>query len=212
FLAEGPTVFGDISNLFDRQVGRLSRLEQFLLTWLAIEREPVDVRILAADLGPEVPRGELVEAVEALGRRSPLERAGDSSTRRRVVLGYASERRIQAVAAEIGAGVGTRLAGARLRTHALVKATAKDYVRRSQERLLVQPLLERLVRGDGSPEAAERRLQALRGEWRGRAGGGRGCGPGHGGDPPGLLRGGPQGEGHPRPGPVGGVAAGGGGA
>ncbi len=46
-------------------------------------------------------------------------------------------------------------------SHALLKAQAKDYVRRSQERLIAQPLLERLRGSLGGAEAVEQRLLAL---------------------------------------------------
>src|SRR5262249_19026838 len=64
-------------------------------------------------------------------------------------------------------------------------ATAKDYVRRSQERLIAQPLLEQLRSRLGGAEAVERRLLALLGARRGLGGGGQGYGPGDVGN---LLR------------------------
>jgi hypothetical protein len=48
--------------------------ERALFYWLAVEREPVGLAGLVADLGPGVARGEALEALEALGRRSLLER------------------------------------------------------------------------------------------------------------------------------------------
>ena len=74
FLAQDAAVFGGIRQLLDGQVERLSTLERTIGTWLAVEREPVGFAELVADLGPGVARGEVVEAVEALLRRSLLER------------------------------------------------------------------------------------------------------------------------------------------
>src|SRR5205823_3271015 len=45
-------VFGGLRRLLDEQVARLSPLSQSLLSWLAIEREPVEVTALAADVAP----------------------------------------------------------------------------------------------------------------------------------------------------------------
>ena len=57
-----------------------------------------------------------------------------------VVLEYVTERLVEAAAGEVARG----RAGAAGRASALIKATAKDYVRRSQERLIGAPILEHL--------------------------------------------------------------------
>jgi hypothetical protein len=56
-----------------------------------------------------------------------------------VVLEYVSERLVAALVQEIVAGQPVLL-----RSHAVVQATTKDYVRQSQERSRQQPLLEQL--------------------------------------------------------------------
>src|SRR3954452_6961314 len=65
FLAAGEAVFGDIRRLLDAQLARLSAAEWTMLDWLAVEREPVAFGTLVADLGPAVPRGAALEALEA---------------------------------------------------------------------------------------------------------------------------------------------------
>jgi hypothetical protein len=55
FLAQDVAVFGGIRQLLEEQVARLSALEQAILLWLAVEREPVGFAELVADLGPAVP-------------------------------------------------------------------------------------------------------------------------------------------------------------
>src|SRR5205085_511833 len=115
---------------------RLSPLEQSLLYWLAVEREPVGVATLRADLAPGSGSGAVLEALEALGRRSLLERGaqGGTHTLQPVVLEYVGERLVASLAQEIVAGQPVLL-----RSHAVLQATAKDYVRQSQERLLARP-------------------------------------------------------------------------
>ena len=175
FLAQDTTIFGGIRQLLDGQVERLSSLERAIGIWLAVEREPVGFAELVADLGSGVARGEVVEAVEALLRRSLLERGGDGTfTLQPVVLEYVTGRLVAALAEEILAG-----APALLASHALLKAVAKDYVRRSQERLIVEPLLTRLSASLGATDAVERPLLALLGTWRGRSGAEQGYGPGN---------------------------------
>jgi len=99
FLAQETAVFGGIRQLLDEQVTRLSAPEQTILTALAVAREPVGFAALVADLGPGAPRGEAVEAVEALRRRSLLEwGAGGTFTVQPVVLEYVTTRLVEAVA------------------------------------------------------------------------------------------------------------------
>jgi hypothetical protein len=73
FLAQGVAVFGEIRQLLDEQVARLSAPEHAVLPRLAAERTPVGVTVLVRDLRPMVGHAAVVEAVEALARRSLLE-------------------------------------------------------------------------------------------------------------------------------------------
>ena len=101
-----------------------------------------------------------------------MERA--THTLQPVVLEYVSERLVAALVQEIVAGQPLLLV-----SHAVVQATSKDYVRRSQERLVAQPLLERLVAACGSAAGAERRFVELVQGWRGRPHAEQGYGPGN---------------------------------
>ena len=116
--AGGERCSASIRQLLDEQVARLSALERAVLTWLAVEREPVGFAELVADLGPGVGAGAVVEAVEALRRRSLLEAGGRGTfTLQPVVLEYATARLVERVAQEILAGEPALLV-----SHALVKA------------------------------------------------------------------------------------------
>jgi WD40 repeat protein/transcriptional regulator with XRE-family HTH domain len=175
FLAEGEALSGDLRQLLDRQVGRLSALERSVLAWLAIEREPVGFADLAADLDP-VARGAALGAMEALRRRSLLERGGSGTTvtLQPVVLEHVTDRLIEDMCREI-AGEQPVL----LESHALVQASAKDYVRRSQERLIALPLLACLTSVAVDRTAVEGLLLALLDRWRGQPAGRQGYGPGN---------------------------------
>jgi transcriptional regulator with XRE-family HTH domain len=74
FLHEGELVFNGVRPVLRQQVGRLSPLEHLLLTWLAVLREWTQLDTLAQVLHPRALRAQLLEALEALGRRSLLER------------------------------------------------------------------------------------------------------------------------------------------
>jgi hypothetical protein len=141
FLEQGEVVFGGVRELLEQQFDRLSALEQSVLLWLAILREPVSLEELLAFLSTPRAAVQVLEALDGLGRRSLIERGqrAGSFTLQSVVLEYATGRLITEVASEIEQG---HLDG--LISYGLCQAQAKDYVRAIQERLLVVPLLSRL--------------------------------------------------------------------
>jgi WD40 repeat protein/transcriptional regulator with XRE-family HTH domain len=175
FLAQDVAVFGGIRQLLDTQLARLSRLELAVLNALAVEREAVGFTTLVADLGPGVTRAAAVEAVEAMLRRSLLEwGTGGTFTLQPVVLEYATSRLVATVAQEV-----LLAKPALLVQQTLLKASAKDYVRRCQELLIGQPLLEQLRSSLGSAAVVERQLLMLLGAWRGQPAAEQGYGPGN---------------------------------
>ncbi len=138
FLGVSTLIFGSISDLLDEQFARLSALEQSLLCWLAIAREPMTLDELLAVLSIPLPRFQMLEALDGLHRRSLIERGKrqGSFTLQSVVLEYVTSHLVAEGSREIKQG---RLQ--RLIEHGLSQAQASEYVRQSQERLLVVPLL-----------------------------------------------------------------------
>ena len=136
FLQEGELVFNGVRPVLRQQVGRLSALEHLLLTWLAVLREWTELPTLSHVLHPRVRRAQLLEALEALLRRSLVERAQQASFGlQSVVMEYLTEELGERLSEEIVLGDPQQL-----RRVALAQAQAKDYVREIQVRLLVQPL------------------------------------------------------------------------
>ena len=164
--AGSSSIFGGIRRLLAEQIERSSALEQKLLRLLAVEREPLTLTELMADLGPRVRRGAVLEAVEALRRRSLVERAETAGaaafTLQSVVLEYVTDRLVEDIGHEIARGQPLLLI-----EQPLIKAQAKDYVRQSQERLIGEPILQRLT-ADYGKDGAEQRLLALLEGWRDR--------------------------------------------
>jgi WD40 repeat protein/transcriptional regulator with XRE-family HTH domain len=177
FLRQGEPVFGGIRRMLDEQVDRLSNLEQSTLSWLAVERESIGFEDLVADLGPAVDRAAVLEAVAALRRRSLLigHRAQTHGlTLHAVVLEYVTDRLVEDASREIASDYPFLL----LR-QALFKATARDFVRRSQERFIGAPVLARLVAAYGDDVAVERRFIELLDAFRARSPVEQGYGPGN---------------------------------
>ena len=140
FLQEGELIFNGVRPLLRQQVGRLTPLEHLLLTWLAVLREWTPLDAFMQVLHPRVRRAQVLEALEALGRRSLLERGQRASfSLQSVVMEYLTDELGERLSEEIVLGTPQQL-----RSYALEQAQAKDYVRQTQVRLLVHPLLERL--------------------------------------------------------------------
>jgi WD40 repeat protein/transcriptional regulator with XRE-family HTH domain len=174
FLEQGEVVFGGVRELLGEQYARLSAVEQRVLLWLAILRDLVSLPELLAVLGASLPRSQVLDAVEALRRRSLIElgqRPG-GFTLQSVVLEYATAQLIAEVAREIEQG---RLF--RLIEHGLELATAKEYVRQAQERLIVAPLLAQLRSTYPERFDLEQRLLVLLDRLRARADSAQGYGP-----------------------------------
>jgi len=179
FLEEAgdSSVFGGIRQLLAEQVGRSSAPEQQVLRALAVARERIHLASMLAALGPLLGRGTVMEAVEALRRRSLLERveaAGQAAfTLQSVVLEYVTDRLVETVVEEIDSGQAALLV-----EQALIQAQARDYIRQTQERLIGRPILDRL-KAHGSRDETEQRLLDLLEGWRGRTASEQGYGPGN---------------------------------
>ncbi len=174
FLEQGEVIIGSVRELLDEQFARLSAVEQTVLLWLAILREPVTIEELLEVLGAPLPRVQMLEAVEALRRRSLLERGHrrGSFTLQSVVLEYATARLIAEGASEIEQG---RLA--RLIEHGLELAKAREYVRQTQQRLIVVPILALLRSSYPQRDALEQQLFSLLAHLRTQADYAQGYGP-----------------------------------
>jgi WD40 repeat protein/transcriptional regulator with XRE-family HTH domain len=162
FLREGELIFNGIRPVLRQQIRRLTPLEHVLLTWLAVLREWTPLEALSQAIHPRILRSKLLEALEALRRRSLLERGQQASfSLQSVVMEYLTDELSERLAEEIVLGDPQQL-----RQVALTQAQAKDYVRESQVRLLVQPLLERLRVGLGSNAQVEAHLLRLLAQFR----------------------------------------------
>src|SRR2546426_3832476 len=162
FLQEGELIFNGVRPVLRQQVGRLSALEHLLLTWLAVLREWTELPTLSQVLHPRVLRAQMLEALEALGRRSLLERGQQASfSLQSVVMEYLTDELGEQLREEI-----VRDDPQQLRRVALAQAQAKDYVREIQVRLLVQPLLERLRAELGANAQIEAHLLRLLAQFR----------------------------------------------
>lgn len=157
FIDEGIASFNGIRHLLQTQVERLSDQEQQVMNWLAINREPLTVEELQSDLVFPLSRSLLLETVESLQRRSLIERTQEGFTQQPVVMEYISDRIVSQVSLELGEP--TPPPKSWLGRYALLKATTKDYLRQSQQRVFLAPIGSIAIANLGSLSALTERLQ-----------------------------------------------------
>lgn len=110
--------------------------------WLAINREPVTMLELLDDIITLEKAPKLIETLESLMQRSLIEKARDATsdastfTLQNVVMEYITDRFIEQIITEINQGKFELF-----NTHAIIKATTSDYIRSSQIRLILNPIL-----------------------------------------------------------------------
>lgn len=143
FLQQETLVFGTIRNLIEQQFDRLSTAEKTVMYWLAINREPTSLAELRSDTFPAMSGQALIEVLESLEHYSLVEKQAARFSLQSMVMEYVIDQLIAQVYQEIEAGFPPQK---RLcKHHALMKATAKDYIRDLQARLILRPILERLL-------------------------------------------------------------------
>ena len=139
FLKHELMVFGEIRKLLDWHFKRLSAAEKNIMYWLALNREAVSVADLKQDLfSPRAVR-YLPETLDTLERQIPIEKSANRLTLQPVLIEYVTEKAIAQISQELESG-NLQL----FNRHALIKASAKDYVKDSQIRLILQPIIDRL--------------------------------------------------------------------
>ena len=148
FLQQDIAVFGDIRDILEEQFERLSDLEKSIMYWLAINCEPVSLSQLREDIISPIAPQKLLEALESLLRRCLMDKATPTLIERNaalftlqpVIMEYVTNRFVDQVCEEI---ITQNID--LFRCHALMKATAKDYVREAQVRLILKPVIEGLI-------------------------------------------------------------------
>ncbi|MEM9815174.1 MAG: NB-ARC domain-containing protein [Cyanobacteria bacterium P01_D01_bin.6] len=135
FLAEEGAAVEDVRTLLDQHLTRLAPLERSILFWLAINREPVGLDELMEDLLPPVTKREVRSALRGLSDRYLIESVGKQFTLQNVIMEFASDRFVERVVQELNTQHFNLF-----HTHALIKATAKNYVRETQIRLILKPI------------------------------------------------------------------------
>lgn len=167
FLHQNALVFGTIQQLIGQQFERLSAAEKIVMNWLAIYREPATFADLRSDIFPALAPQKLMETLEALEQRSLIEKVklisvepGKLQAQTTVrfslqpaVMEYVGDRLVEQISQELQQGIAaTPIQTCLLKSHALLKTEAKDYIRAAQIRFIVRPILDRLLLAIGNEE------------------------------------------------------------
>jgi WD40 repeat protein/transcriptional regulator with XRE-family HTH domain len=148
YLSQGLAVFEDIRDLLSRQFDRLSEAEQKTLSWFAIHREPVSIADIRENLVDPAAQQTVPNLINSLLRRSLIEKTDGLFFLQPVVMEYVTERFVQLLCIEFE----TQQLNI-WQTHPLLRVQAKDYIREIQTRLIMQPVMERLLSRFGSVAA-----------------------------------------------------------
>ncbi|WP_346293391.1 NB-ARC domain-containing protein [Sphaerothrix gracilis] len=143
FLEEEGAAVEDVRSLLDQHLTRLAPLERSILFWLAINREPVGLDELMEDLLPPVTKREVRSALRGLSDRYLIETVGKQFTLQNVIMEFSTDRFVERVSKELNTQQFLLF-----HTHAFVKATAKDYIRNNQIRLILIPISRQIKKAD----------------------------------------------------------------
>jgi WD40 repeat protein len=181
FLEVGRTAFADLNELLDWHLDRLTKAELELVSWLAIERTPVDLTVLRCNLVSLGSQEQVASTLQSLQRRIPLEKSSSGNFGLQPVLvERVTARLIDCIVAALGgaapdvfrqeaSGVtdssASPLQGMDVfNDFALVRATAQESISASQQRLILSPVLARLSAAYGPN--VKRLLLAVLERWK----------------------------------------------
>ena len=140
FLGDETPVFEEIRDVLDQQFARLSSLEQEILLWLAVERRAMTPKDLTNDLLHMPRQRVLLEALRSLQRRSLLQNTRQGFALQNVITEYLTDYLINQISQEI------LMEKLNLMNHLTLQQTqAMEYVRQSQERLILRPIAKQLT-------------------------------------------------------------------
>jgi WD40 repeat protein len=155
YLQQGLLQFQNINALLESQFERLTAVEQQILYWLAINRDPTSLSELAADIIPNTLPALLLDAIQSLGRRCLVERIAHKLCLQPVVMEFVTHRLTQTVSAELSSQNFNLL-----HQYPLLKAESQDYIRQAQVQFILRPILETLTLQLGHNPTAETHLKS----------------------------------------------------
>jgi WD40 repeat protein len=172
-MSEGKLPFRNIDDSLQRQFDRLSTIEQQLVYWLAISREPITSIELRSHLLPHTTlQGEIFNALQSMLRRCIATRQEQSWALQPVTISYVTRRSIEAIVIELNPQPieldleHLQQQFRHLNTYAIIGATTKDYLRHAQIQAILRPIIDRLLSIWGSKQAVSQHLKQILNRWQ----------------------------------------------
>ena len=158
FLEQDFKVLEKIEQLFNYHFEFLTSDETTIMYWLALSREGISMDELKKYLVSDTEKKLLPQTLDGLDRKIPIERSGDRLTLHSLLMEYTTERMVEKVCEEV-----TSRKLELFNSHPLIQASAKDYIKDEQIRLILQPIIDRLKESFGlEPQnSLENRLPQL---------------------------------------------------
>src|SRR6266516_4963647 len=156
FLHEGKQVFADLHDLLNWHFDRLPEAAKEIAFWLAINREPMALTELKADIVSPINKAKVPSTLQLLQRLFPLEKNASTFTLQPVLIEYINTILVEKFTEEVKEGEIVFF-----NKYALLKALAKDYVRDSQRRLHLEPVIQNLLTIFGKSDCEKRLKQLL---------------------------------------------------
>jgi hypothetical protein len=173
--------FERIEDLMARQFDRLSSAERQIVYWLAIEREPMTIRDLRANLISHTVDFELVSVLQSLQRRCIILRPNSQWCLESVMMGYVTERLIAELAVELSPPTLTSPDSGEhpepqtpidlqerlvlLNSHAIVSPHNTEQRLQIQRLMILRPLCQRLIKQWRDRDRLKHYLQDLLQIW-----------------------------------------------
>ena len=166
FLQHERALFSGVRELLAGQFARLGPLEQDVVVWLALHCGPVPPEVLAVEIEPAPNWAALLDALHSLRKRSMVEQGERGFMLQNVVMEFVTVHFVEQLTQEISTHEDwsqTAIAQGRLhlKHYALLNTQERQHVRDSQTRLVLEPIVERLVSLFGKSGAEERLRRVL---------------------------------------------------
>ena len=156
FIRQKTLVFSEIFYLLEQQFERLSDAGKVFLYWLAIAQEPISTLELQQDVFPQISNKKLIETLQILVQHSLIEQKNHKFSLQPVVQEYILEKIIDSVCQEI-VTEDLKL----LRTHALLKAQDKEYIKKEQLKFIIKPIINRCFKFLGDAEKIKEKFRQI---------------------------------------------------
>jgi WD40 repeat protein len=140
FIKSKSSICREINDILDQQFKRLSDSEKNFLYWLALEQKSLDESDFSLDSYPEILPGKTIETIQSLLHRSLLEKKNNKLFLQPVVREYLQNKTIEQIIEEIECE-----SVLLLDRYPLLKSTTKEYLKQTQIKLIIKPLLARLL-------------------------------------------------------------------